>query len=141
MTRLEVDPARYWEGVLIAQAMADQPADTPIYVIPAGRVMAEFVRRIEAGGGVDGVSSRDQLFARLEDGSLDPVHVNDLGNYLVALTHYAVLYHRSPEGLPAQLVRADGTPATAPGPRLAELMQRTVWDVVSTLPVTGIPQN
>ena len=141
LQRLDTDPARYWEGVLLAQAMAGETDPDPIYVIPAGRVMAEFVRRLEAGTGVDGVTSREDLFARLDDGSLDTAHVDDLGAYLVALTHYAVLYHRSPLGLPAQLNRADGTAATAPGPQLAQLMQETVWDVVSALPVTGIPQD
>lgn len=141
LTRLDTDPERYWEGVLLAQAMAANPDDGPIHVIPAGRVMAELVRRIEAGSGVDGITSREDFFARLDDGSIDPIHINDLGAYLVALTHYAVLYQRSPVGLPAQLDRADGTPAIAPGPDLADLMQQTVWDVVSTLPITGIPQN
>jgi hypothetical protein len=140
LDRLDSDPERYWEGVLIAQAMAGLETPDPIYVIPAGRVMAEFVRRIEASGGVDGVMSREDLFARMEDGSLDPIHINDLGAYLVALTHYAVLYHRSPGGLPRQLNRADGSVADAPGRELANLMQRTVWDVVSLLPVTGVPQ-
>ena len=140
MARLESDPERYWEGVLIAQAMAGLETSEPVYVIPVGRVMAEFVRRIEASNGVDGVTSREDLFARMEDGSLDPIHVNDLGAYLVALTHYAVLYHRSPEGLASELNRADGSVADAPGAELATLMQSTVWDVVSQLPVTGIPQ-
>lgn len=141
LTRLDTDPDRYWEGVLLAHAMASDPDKAPIHVIPAGRVMAEFVRRIEATDGVDGVTSREDLFSRQEDGSVDPIHINDLGAYLVALTHYAVLYHRSPVGLPAQLMRADGSLADAPGPDLAALMQRTVWDVVSVLPVTGIPQS
>ncbi|OSQ51090.1 hypothetical protein [Marivita geojedonensis] len=141
LERLDADPERYWEGILIAQAMASAPDADPIYVIPAGRVFAELVRRIEAGEGVDGITSREHFFARFEDGSLDAIHVNDLGSYLVALTHFAVLYQRSPVGLPAQLNRADGTPAQAPSPLLARLMQQTVWDVVSQLPVTGIPAN
>ena len=45
-----------------------------------------------------------------------------LGIYLVALTHYAVLYGKSPVGLPHELRRADGTPATAPSPELARRM-------------------
>ncbi len=141
LTRLDLDPARYWEGALLARAMAAAPDAGPIHVIPAGRVIAEFVRRIESGDGVDGVTSREDLFARMDDGTLDPIHFNDLGAYLVALTHYAVLYQRTPVGLPRQLDRAEGTLATAPGQALADLMQRTVWDVVSTLPITGIPQN
>lgn len=141
LERLDTDPARYWEGVLIAQAMANLPREHPIYVIPAGRVFASVVRQVEASGGIDGITSREDFFARMPDGSLDTIHVNDLGSYLVALTHYAVLYHRSPVGLPTDLLRADGTPATAPGPRLADLMQTTVWEVVSTLPVTGVAQR
>lgn len=141
MYRLDTDPAKYWEGVLLAQTMAELPDASPVYVIPAGRVMAEFVRRIENSDGVDGLTSREDLFARTEDGALDPIHINDLGAYLVAITHFAVLYQRSPVGLPAELLRADGSAATAPGPNLARLMQQTVWDVVSALPVTGIPQN
>ncbi|MCL3881769.1 hypothetical protein [Marivita sp. GX14005] len=138
LTRLDTDPARYWEGVLLARALANE-ASGAIHVIPAGRVLAEFVRRIEGIGGLDGVQSRSDLFARLDDGSVDPLHLNDLGAYLIALTHYAVLYHRSPEGLPRQLRRADGTLADAPGPAVASLMQRTAWDVVRELSVTGLP--
>ncbi len=141
LNRLDTDPGRYWEGTLLAGAMASDPDAPAIYVVPAGRVMAEFVRRIEASGGVGAVVSREDLFARQDDGTVDQIHINDLGAYLVALTHYAVLYQTSPLGLPTELLRADGTPATAPSPELARLMQQTVWDVVSVLPVTGIPQN
>ena len=72
--------------------------------------MAEFVRRIEAQGGVGNINSREALFARQDNGDLDMIHLSDLGEYLVAVTHYAVLYNRSPIGLPAQLNRADGSP-------------------------------
>ena len=61
-----------------------------------------------------------------------------LGAYLVALTHYAVLYHRSPVGLPHQLTRADGTPADAPSAEAAALMQEVVWEVVQRHPETGV---
>ena len=68
----------------------------------------------------------------------DQIHLNDLGAYLIALTHYAVLYGKSPVGLPHDLTRADGTPATAPGPDAALLMQNVVWDVVKSYPRTGV---
>ena len=35
-------------------------------------------------------------------------------------------------------LRADGTPAQAPGPAAAALMQKVVWDVVRRLPQTGV---
>ena len=100
--------------------------------------MAACVRAITAQGGLDGVTGVDDLMARNADGTPDTIHFNDLGAYLVALTHYAVLYQRSPLGLPHQLNRADGTPADAPSAALAALMQRTVWHVVGRHVQTGV---
>jgi hypothetical protein len=54
------------------------------------------------------------------------------------MTHYAVLYHRTPEGLPAQLARADGTPATPPPPDAAMALQKVVWQVVTGYPASGV---
>jgi hypothetical protein len=142
LTRLDLDLARYWEREILFRdlAMTEGGADggAAIHVIPAGQVMAAFVRAVEARGGVDNVRDRYDLFARTPEGEQDMIHVNDLGAYLVALTHYAVLYHRSPEGLPHELRRADGTMAEAPGPEAARLMQQTVWDVVRRYPKTGV---
>jgi hypothetical protein len=102
--------------------------------------MAALVRRVEAAGGIGPMQTRTDLFRLKEDGSQDMIHLGDLGSYLVALTHYAVLYHRDPAGLPYKLRRADGTDATPPGDELARVMQETVWDVVRGLPSTGVAQ-
>jgi len=131
--RLARDPARYWRGEILRRALA---ADRrPIHVIPAGTVLAAFLDLLEAEGGLGqgagAVHSAQDLFS-------DTIHLNDLGSYLVALTHYAVLYHRSPEGLPHALLRADGTPATPPAPEVAAAMQRVVWQVVQSDPATGV---
>lgn len=136
LTRLDRDLAAYWEGKILLHDFAAQRP--PVHVIPAGQVMAHFVRSVETMGGLENVRTREDLFARQADGTLDPIHLGDLGAYLVALTHYAVLYHRSPEGLPHALMRADGTPADAPGPQVARLMQKSVWDVVTHYPKTGV---
>jgi hypothetical protein len=133
LTRLDLDPGRYWEAGILARAQAFDDMDRPVHVIPAGQVLARFVRALEARGGVDGLSRKEDLFQ-------DAIHVNDLGAYLVALTHYAVLYQRSPAGLPYRLRRADGSAADAPGPDAALLMQEVVWDVVTHDPKTGVPQ-
>lgn len=138
LTRLKRDLERYWEGDILRRALARAALDPPIHLIPAGQVFARFTREIEARGGVDGLRRPADLFARRDDGSQDTIHVNDLGAYLVALTHYAVLYHRSTIGLPRALHRADGRPAHAPGPRAARLMQQVVDDVVTGLPLTGV---
>lgn len=140
LNRLDRDLPRYWEGSLLAQGLIGENAPE-VYVIPAGQVFARFIREVQARGGVEGITGPADLFAINADGEQDVIHPNDLGAYLVALTHYAVLYQKSPVGLPRQLHRADGSLAAAPGPEAARLMQETVWEVVSHYPKTGVPQQ
>lgn len=138
LARLEGDLASLWEDqVLLKRADADFLA-TPIYVIPAGQVMAAFTRRLEAAGGIGAMRGREDLFARDETGARDPIHLSDLGTYLVALIHYAVIYQRNPLGLPSALKRADGTQADSPGQEAARVMQEVVWDVVTGYEKTGV---
>ena len=137
LARIDADLEEQWLGRILYPALGSDGA--PLYLIPAGQVMAAFVRAVEVDGGVDGITQAQDLFATQDDGTPDTIHFNDLGAYLVALTHYAVLYHRAPEGLPFALKRADGSDADAPGPQAARLMQRVVWDVVRALPQTGVP--
>jgi hypothetical protein len=139
LQRLDDDLPLYWEGELLAKAQAHGDTGGPIHVIPAGQVMARFVKRAEQGG-VAGLSSRKALFAITKEGTQDNIHLSDLGNYLVALTHYAVLYHRSPVGLPHRLLRADGSAADAPPEEVARAMQEVVWEVVTRYPKTGVAQ-
>jgi hypothetical protein len=139
LTRIDEDLGLYWEGVLLAKALAKEGTGGPIHVIPAGQVLARFVRRIDQIGGLPGMKSREDLFSFNDKGARDNIHMNDLGHYLVALTHYAVLYQRSPVGLPYRLKRADGTAATAPSEEVARLMQEVVWEVVTSYPKTGVP--
>ncbi|MCQ0092939.1 hypothetical protein FGD77_14890 [Roseovarius sp. M141] len=135
LERLDADLRGAWIGQLIAPNLR---AEAPINLIPAGQVMAALVRAVEGAGGVGPMTDRTDLFSLNADGTQDQIHPNDLGNYLIALTHYAVLYHRSPVGLPHDLLRADGTRADLPGAELALLMQQTVWQVVRALPETGV---
>lgn len=140
LERLDLDLSRYWFDEILLHDLAKNAPQTPAYLIPAGQVMASFVRQLEARGGLDGLTSREGLFRRAATGEIDPIHINDLGAYLVALVHYAVLYQTSPVGLPHRLRRADGSPADAPSDEVAQLMQETVWQVVRTHPETGVPQ-
>lgn len=109
----------------------------PIRLIPGGQVMAAAVRAIEAGQ-VPGLSRREELFAQDAEGRADPIHFNDIGAWLMALTHFAVLYHRSPAGLPHRLRRADGQPATPPPDAAAPVLQEVVWRTVTRYPATGL---
>lgn len=138
LERLDLDLTRYWEGEILQRAVSGEKTARPIYVIPAGQVMAKFTREVEARGGVAGIRGREELFALDANGERDNIHINDLGAYLVALTHYAVLYGRDPRGLPHRLRRADGSEADAPSAEAAQLMQEVVWQVVTGYPMTGV---
>lgn len=131
LTRLDLDLSRYWEGEILRRALAHDDVTQPIYVIPGGQVMATFVRHVEESGGIGPIVSREDLFK-------DNIHFNDFGAYLMALTHYAVLYGRSPVGLPHQLLLANGDLANDPGAEAALAMQETVWEVVTAYPPGGV---
>ena len=126
--RLRDDLPNLWEGVLLRATL--QENTEPVRLIPGGQVMAAFDRAARAGE-IPGYSSAAGLF-------IDQIHFNDSGAYLMALTHYAVIRGVSPEGLPATVTRADGTAANAPGEEAAQAMQQLVWQVVTSLPLTGV---
>ena len=136
LNRIDRDLDKYWRDELLYPAL--HHSEVPVHLTPAGQAMAAFVRAVEQTGGVGGIVSLHDLFSRDDNGRSDTIHFNDQGAYLVALTHYATLYHRDPAGLPHQLNRADGTPANTPSAEAAQLMQRVVWDVVRAHPDSGV---
>ncbi len=136
--RIAADGPALWQGELLAGAMAD-PKVGVIHVIPGGPVLAEVARQIAAGK-VPGMTSRDDVFAQT-DGKVDTIHLGDAGNYIIALTHYAVIYHRSPVGLPHALLRADGTPMAPMSQPTARALQEVVWTVVSGYSFSGVPKG
>lgn len=139
LERLDSDLVERWIAHLKYPDLERSGTDRAVRLIPAGQVLAAVTRKIESTpGGIGGLNSREDLFARSDDGTVDEIHINDIGKYLVALTHYAVLYRRSPVGLPHQLKKADGSEADAPGAEAALMLQNTVWDVVRSLRMTGV---
>lgn len=121
--RIAQDRSTLWEAGLLAPAMAKGGTGT-IHIIPAGQVMAAAVAAIEAGR-IPGLTSRAGLFT-------DQIHPSALGNWLVALTHFATLYQQSPAGLPPPAALAD-----LPAPAIA-MLQDLVWQVVLADPATGL---
>lgn len=59
------------------------------------------------------------------------IHLNNVGSYGVGCTYFATLYRENPKGLPAE-------PYKVTDPKLAEVLQDTVWKVVSTTEVAGV---
>lgn len=105
----------------LADALRADHPDREIFVIPVGEVFYEVEQRLASGALViDGVTGAHDLYR-------DNVHATDLGRYLAALTHYAVLYGESPVNL--------GEPDAT---ELA--LQGVVWDVVRQDVYTGVPE-
>jgi len=129
--RIDRDLGLYWEGEILRRALAYDEERRPIYVIPGGQVMSAVAREIDKRGTVGPLQSRDDLFS-------DNIHFSDYGAYLMALTHYAVLYGRSPVGLPHVLTKLDGSHAADLGPEAARMMQEVVWRVVTSYAPTGV---
>lgn len=138
ISRLDRDFSNYWLDKIVDSAHIGMENSNTIYVIPVGQVMSAFFKEVERLGGVKGISRPEDIFKRNPEGGLDPIHVNDIGSYLVTLVHFAVLYQTSPEGLPYQLKNETGDKAVAPSKEAAQLMQEITWRVVSENYRTGI---
>ena len=100
-----------------------------IRMIPAGDVLAEVDSRMRSG-----IIPTHDLYR-------DSVHLTNLGRFAVANTFLAVLFNQTPEGLnsnsyfdtaPAQVTPIEITN------ELALLIQDAVWDVVTSIPETGV---
>ncbi|TVQ89904.1 MAG: hypothetical protein EA397_13150 [Deltaproteobacteria bacterium] len=125
--RLDSDHER-WQGIVDdVNALSSGPE---MRLIPAGQAMAELYDRIEAGE-IPELSDIQELFT-------DDIHLTDVGNYFVAMVHYATIYRRSPIGLTRETSDPWGAPYTAPSPALAATLQEIAWDVVSRDPSYGV---
>ncbi|MFZ1469526.1 MAG: hypothetical protein WAT09_11200 [Paracoccaceae bacterium] len=125
--RVATDRQALWQDQVLRPAVAQVGV---IHVIPGGQVMAAVVAAAEAGD-IPGLAGQQDLFS-------DQIHFTDLGAWLMAMVHFAVIYGRSPLGLPVALQRADGTLAPGPAKDAALLMQALVWRVVTGYALTGV---
>lgn len=115
--RLPLEMAR-WEEIR-AYVNAEGPADMArMKMIPGPLVLAAAHDDIVAGR-APGLSATADLFH-------DEIHLNDLGNYLIALAHFAVIYDADPRGLPPNI-----PPRTGPNQAQAGWMQDLVWRVLT----------
>jgi len=116
-----------WEEIM-AHVNAHRPdGAAPMRMIPATLVMAALYDAIAARRAPEGLEDIGVLFT-------DDVHLSPLGAWVVALTHYAVIYARDPRGLPGP----DGVGAA---PELVDWVQALVWDVVTGYRGTGVVRN
>ena len=94
-------------------------------LIPAGQGMAALNDAVEAGT-VPGYSSIDQFFT-------DDIHLTDIGNYYVALIHYATIYGETPLGAAYELINDFGGAYDSPTAAQAERLQTIAWETVSEI--------
>ena len=104
----------------------------PVKLIPAGHVMHVIEQKAKAGQ-VPGITSMWQAY---DDG----VHVNNLGNLIVASTYYATLFGESPVGLPVDMFNGKEQKIDLT-PELTNVVQESVWEVVATHPMTGVTSD
>lgn len=136
LERIDADLDAHWLSEVVAPAETRRGVG-PIHLIPGGQALAAVVRAAEAGQ-IPGLTRREQLFRLDDKGQIDTIHIGDLGAYVVALAHYAVIYQQSPVGLPHRLTRADGSAALALDDTAAPNVQRIVRDVVAATPHAGV---
>jgi hypothetical protein len=111
--RLPLEMAR-WETIR-AHVNDNRPDGSPeMRMIPGPKLMAAIYDEITAGS-APGITNISDLFD-------DDIHMNELGNYYIALAHFAVIYGRDPRNMQ----NLGGTT-----PEQARWMQDLVWRVLS----------
>jgi hypothetical protein len=101
-----------------------------VFLVPAGHATVMLRERIH-GGKVAGLKSQEELFA-------DPIgHARPPLAALVAYTHYAVIYRRSPVGLPMPGVLKNAKNA-AWDDNLNRQLQEIAWEAVTSHPLSGV---
>lgn len=115
-----------WQEIVDA-VNAQRPAGAPeMKIIPAGQVMARMYDEIAAGN-APGLSDIRDLF-------IDDIHLNHLGLYLVAITHYTTIFGRPPDGawLKQRNQWGEGY-ILHPTREQAAFMTRIAWEEVTEL--------
>jgi hypothetical protein len=102
-----------------------------VFVVPVGQAVVALRERIVAGL-APGLKTQDELFT-------DAIgHVRAPVQALTAYCHFAVIYRRSPVGLPAPAVLARAK--LAEEEKLNRLLQELAWEAVTRHPLSGVKE-
>jgi hypothetical protein len=122
---------RYFKSVDRQVAALNKEHGKPVvFLVPVGQAVVELRSRIHAGKAA-GLASQSDLFS-------DPIgHGTAPLKALAAYCHYAVVYRRSPVGLPMPEVLKK---AKKPGwdADLNRLLQEVAWEAVTRHPLSGV---
>jgi hypothetical protein len=101
-----------------------------VFVVPVGQAVIALREKIIAGE-APGLKTQDDLFT-------DPIgHAKPPLQALVAYCHFAVIYRRSPVGLPMPDVLAKSKNASYDA-ALNRLLQELAWEAVTQHPLSGV---
>ena len=102
-----------------------------VVVVPAGQAVIALRGKIIAGQ-APGLKSQADLFT-------DPLgHPKPALQALIAYAHYAVIYRKSPVGLPVPAVLASLKLSAADAAALNRLLQELAWDAAMQHPLSGV---
>ena len=108
----------------------DRHGRTVLFVVPAGQAVVDLRERIVAGQ-APGLATQEDLFADPGGHGRPPLKA------LVAYCNYAVIYRRSPVGLPVPTILRK---ANRPGwdEKLNRVLQEVAWNAVIRHPLSGV---
>ncbi len=102
-----------------------------IFVVPVGQAVLALREKIIAGQ-VPGVKVQEDLFK-------DPLgHPKPALQALVTYCHYAVIYRKSPVGLPVPTALAKTKIPEEDKAKLNLLLQELAWSAVTSHPLSGV---
>jgi hypothetical protein len=99
-----------------------------LFIVPVGRAVVKLREKIAAGE-VPGIKSQAELFRDTWGHPTQPIQA------LSAYCHFAVIYKRSPVGLPKPAILAKNP---AWDEKLNRLLQELAWEAVTKEPMTGV---
>jgi hypothetical protein len=101
-----------------------------LYIVPAGQAVITLRERIRTGK-AGGLKTQTELFRDRVGHPAEPVQV------LVAYCHFAVIYRRSPVGLPTPTMMAN-TDKPEWNAQSVRVLQEVAWEAVTQHPQSGV---
>ena len=104
---------------------------TVLFIVPAGQAVIALRERIIAGK-AGGLKTQTELFRDRVGHPAAPLQA------LVAYCHYAVIYRRSPVGLPTPKILANSTQPEWSAAETVRVLQEVAWEAVTQHPQSGV---
>ena len=105
-----------------------------LFIVPVGQAVIALRERIIAGK-VPGLTTQEGLFTDALGHPKPPLAV------LVGYCHYAVIFRKSPVGLPLPSAFAQSEVPSGDQPALNRLLQELAWDAVTYHPLSGVEDS